>query len=101
MPVSLRFRAFANPGLEAQMSYPAERVLSVLLVAFLLVGGLWFYAELDGVFKPPVFEHYVKEQGIPALETRVQQLRQALSETESAPTEADKALAAAQREYEF
>lgn len=83
------------------MSTMAERVLAVLLVGFLLVGGLWLYERLDDYFTRPDRIAFEVAEGVPAAQAALAAAEQALAGRERRAEEGSQVLADATREYEY
>ena len=78
-----------------------EKVLAVVLVIFLLVGGFWVLEKLERIPDRPDWEQARWQLGIPSLEENVAGIRREVNLAEQLAQKTQQARAEAQTEYEF
>lgn len=79
----------------------AERVLWLLTVVFLLVGGLWAYSRIDEVPERPDYGLFLEKADLPALQGKLSGAQAELQEERSRLDQAQAVRAEAESEYLF
>src|SRR5680860_1174346 len=79
----------------------AERVLWLLTVVFLLVGGLWAYSRIDEVLERPDYGLFLEKADLPALQGKLNGAQTQLQEDRSLLDQAQSVRAEAESEYLF
>jgi hypothetical protein len=78
-----------------------EKVLAVVMVIFLLIGGGWVLDRLEELPERPNWEQARQELGIPELQQEVDELQRAVGRAAKLEKETRQAYEEAQTEYEF